>query len=200
MPTNYAKLRKTVPMPETCPRCGVELTPSNAELEHVVPPQRGGTDDPENFRWVCKRCNRVLADHYERVLEYYSKINELSSGKKASPALLKSMTYSLSVEEVEEQSKTSCQTLDRLTAYRDLLAEDLRARELAETISDLAEAFDDEEITARKTIMLNGNEFSFLPDFRIEDYKQVLSKIGEQTKGNCWNVDLNEDGEVMLTE
>ena len=48
--------------------------------------------------------------------------------------------------------------------------------------------------------MLNGNEFSFLPDFRIEDYKQVFSKIGEQTKGNCWNVDLNEDGEVTLTE
>ena len=37
------------------------------ELEHVVPPGAGGTDEVENLAWACGRCNRSKSDRIELV-------------------------------------------------------------------------------------------------------------------------------------
>lgn len=47
-----------------CPECGVLMDydkgrqPHSAEPDHIVPIARGGTNDPENGRTICRRCNQ----------------------------------------------------------------------------------------------------------------------------------------------
>lgn len=41
-----------------CEECGCEFTPSNpATADHIIPKAQGGTDDLDNLRCVCRRCN-----------------------------------------------------------------------------------------------------------------------------------------------
>lgn len=47
-----------------CPICGTLLnyavgrTPSSAEVDHIIPYSRGGTDTIDNVRIICRRCNQ----------------------------------------------------------------------------------------------------------------------------------------------
>lgn len=47
-----------------CPICGTLLnyivgrTPASAEVDHIVPYSRGGTDSIDNVRVICRRCNQ----------------------------------------------------------------------------------------------------------------------------------------------
>lgn len=47
-----------------CPLCGTLLnyrigrTPASAEVDHIIPHSRGGTDTPDNVRIICRRCNQ----------------------------------------------------------------------------------------------------------------------------------------------
>jgi hypothetical protein len=49
---------------QTCPICHVPLDfetgkkPNSAEVDHVVPYARGGTDDPSNLRVICRLDNQ----------------------------------------------------------------------------------------------------------------------------------------------
>lgn len=42
-----------------CALSGKELTPKNAELDHIVPRSKGGSDDLDNLQWLDKRINRM---------------------------------------------------------------------------------------------------------------------------------------------
>lgn len=43
----------------TCWTCGTQLIYAHwATLDHLTPLSRGGSDDPENLRLSCLRCNR----------------------------------------------------------------------------------------------------------------------------------------------
>lgn len=44
---------------KTCCWCARPLEWLHTTIEHVVPRSRGGTDDIENLRLACKRCNRA---------------------------------------------------------------------------------------------------------------------------------------------
>lgn len=37
-----------------CIRCG---STENLEEDHIIPKSKGGTDDPENKRWLCEGCH-----------------------------------------------------------------------------------------------------------------------------------------------
>ena len=47
-----------------CPDCNVELdydvglTPASAEVDHVIPHSRGGSDSHDNVRVCCRLCNQ----------------------------------------------------------------------------------------------------------------------------------------------
>jgi len=51
-----------------CPSCHVDLDyelgkrPNSAEVDHVVPHARGGTDEPHNLRVLCRQCNQRRGD------------------------------------------------------------------------------------------------------------------------------------------
>jgi len=40
-----------------CQYCKANLMPSEATIDHVVPVSRGGSDDLENLRVACRKCN-----------------------------------------------------------------------------------------------------------------------------------------------
>lgn len=47
-----------------CPSCGClldwdqGLRPNSAEVDHIVPASKGGSDGPENARVLCRYCNQ----------------------------------------------------------------------------------------------------------------------------------------------
>ena len=47
-----------------CPECGVLMDydvgrkPNSAEPDHIISIARGGTNDPDNGRAICRRCNQ----------------------------------------------------------------------------------------------------------------------------------------------
>lgn len=49
---------------ENCPACGrllrwdVGRLPDSAEVDHIIPHSKGGTDGPENARILCRTCNQ----------------------------------------------------------------------------------------------------------------------------------------------
>lgn len=45
-----------------CAITGRRLTRETAELDHILPKVRGGTDDIANLRWTCKEVNRAKRD------------------------------------------------------------------------------------------------------------------------------------------
>lgn len=74
-----ARLIATIGLPTDCYLCGVAIDNETAVLEHVHPKARKGEDLPENYRWACKRCNRIkstftlpeLIDFAQRLLSRY---------------------------------------------------------------------------------------------------------------------------------
>ena len=40
-----------------CAYCGKLLSTHTATIDHIVPLSKGGTYDPDNLCWCCKKCN-----------------------------------------------------------------------------------------------------------------------------------------------
>jgi 5-methylcytosine-specific restriction endonuclease McrA len=51
------KTHKKLTGGEKCAYCGVKLSTYTATLDHVIPLSRGGSDEPRNLVWCCKKCN-----------------------------------------------------------------------------------------------------------------------------------------------
>jgi 5-methylcytosine-specific restriction endonuclease McrA len=55
-----------------CPRCGVRLdwtrgrTPASPEADHIVPHSKGGADELDNVRIICRHCNQSRGDEDRR--------------------------------------------------------------------------------------------------------------------------------------
>ena len=56
------KTRKKLTGKEVCVYCGVKLSAYTASLDHVIPLSRGGSNDPKNLVWSCKKCNYKKGD------------------------------------------------------------------------------------------------------------------------------------------
>lgn len=198
--TSTAELRKIVPFPELCPICGRELTDDNAEITHVVPPVRGGTDEPDNLHWICSECKRKTEERADELVAYYSKLVELQ-GKTASPLFLKRLAWTTVGSEIRALDEPGPEIFESTHDLDSPNLEDAETRRFAEVVAELAEAFDDEDLTDRKTVVINTNEFSFVPGFPIDEHREVLYRIAnERTGGNRWNLDLDENGKVVLSE
>ena len=48
-----------------CELCGISADVRALEVDHIVPRNRGGTDDPDNLQALCYRCNAMKRDRYD---------------------------------------------------------------------------------------------------------------------------------------
>lgn len=46
----------------TCVRCGKSLRKGDADIDHIIPQSRGGSDNINNLQCMCKHCNRSKQD------------------------------------------------------------------------------------------------------------------------------------------
>ena len=44
---------------ERCEYCGIteQFTPFSHQVDHIIPPRHGGSDDLDNLAWACFQCN-----------------------------------------------------------------------------------------------------------------------------------------------
>jgi 5-methylcytosine-specific restriction endonuclease McrA len=47
----------------SCGYCGIEVSDSNATIDHIIPQAKGGKNSWENCIIACKQCNSEKADH-----------------------------------------------------------------------------------------------------------------------------------------
>ncbi|MFI5331164.1 MAG: HNH endonuclease [Desulfobaccales bacterium] len=45
-----------------CQICGREINSETAQIDHIIPLSKGGTDEPANMQTVCPKCNMIKAD------------------------------------------------------------------------------------------------------------------------------------------
>ena len=73
---SYSKSKKTLYRVQAsmCGGCGEHFQLKNLEIDHIVPPSKGGSDHLDNLMLLCGYCNRVKGD---RTLEYLkTRLNE----------------------------------------------------------------------------------------------------------------------------
>lgn len=56
----------------TCVRCGKKLRKGDVDIDHIIPQNRGGSDNINNLQCMCKHCNRSKQDDldYHTVTDY----------------------------------------------------------------------------------------------------------------------------------
>jgi hypothetical protein len=58
-----------------CELCGVSAEIKALEVDHIVPRNKGGSDDPSNFQALCYSCNAMKRDRddtdFRRIVEAY---------------------------------------------------------------------------------------------------------------------------------
>jgi 5-methylcytosine-specific restriction endonuclease McrA len=45
-----------------CASCGIEISLGMGDLHHVIPKNKGGSNDPSNLITLCRNCNYSIAD------------------------------------------------------------------------------------------------------------------------------------------
>lgn len=59
--TEASYFRTISPYSPRCARCG---TNCDMTIDHVLPRAWGGLDAPDNFQWLCRRCNSAKGAHH----------------------------------------------------------------------------------------------------------------------------------------
>lgn len=147
------------------------------------------------------------SEQRNRLFEYYQKFQK-SSDEDASEKkkqVLKRIAFSMSEEDAQKQcERIEEATRKRLMAYHNALSkfqqkQDDDLQEIEDTVDDLVEAYEDYDFDREKTVEINGNHFTYNPEqFDIEKHKDSLAKLGNESKGNTWRVEIDESGEVVL--
>jgi 5-methylcytosine-specific restriction endonuclease McrA len=56
------RLERTYGRPLACYLCGMRVDWETAELDHIIPRIKQGSDEPDNRAWACIPCNRSKGD------------------------------------------------------------------------------------------------------------------------------------------
>ena len=72
----------------TCVRCGRKLRRGDVDVDHILPQNRGGSDDIMNLQCMCKHCNRSKQDDssltfIDKAFRFMERQMERHYGKKA---------------------------------------------------------------------------------------------------------------------
>lgn len=59
----------------TCARCKGKFRKADIDIDHIIPQNRGGTDDLWNLQCMCKHCNRSKQDDIKDTLPDLAKTN-----------------------------------------------------------------------------------------------------------------------------
>lgn len=143
-----------------------------------------------------------------RLYEYYLTImNETQKNVSVQQQnVLKRIAFAMSETDAKEQSdKVEAARQRRMKAYVDAFTNYIARKEnddlqkIIDTVDDLVEAYEDYNFDEEQTVEINGNLFTYDPrTFDVEKHKKSLGKLGEESKGNAWRVEVDENGEVVL--
>lgn len=206
------ELKKLVTMPQNCPFCGTKLSVDNAELDHIIPKSMGGEDTPENMRYVCAKCNRIKANRYNRLFEYYVRLMQnkgladKTSSKKIDYVLrnMSAQEMDILIERVESKDKS----YKRLMAYVQALSKlkdksipkDAQPNndELAEVMNSTLKAYEKYDVDCEERVEINGNTFIYKSGFPIDQYREELASYGEDEQDEIYSVYLDDEGRLVV--
>lgn len=196
---------------DTCPFCGIQLTKDNSEIDHIIPKSMGGTDEYNNLRLLCRKCNATKADKHDRLFEYYARlmknkgITDDDASKKIDYMLRNMSERDLNA--LNDRVEKMDPAYKRLIAYATLMskfqtektASDIEPSndELAKNMESSLKSFANYDIDNEKRIQINGNTFLYEKDFPIEEYRETLSAIGEEEQNEIFTVYL-DDGKLVV--
>ncbi len=199
------KLREQIQMPKFCPFCGEPLSEDNSELDHIVPPRLGGTDTPDNMRYVCKRCNSRKSDKYDRLFEYYYRLMSVKRGDDENLGKnLDSVLRNLNNEDMDVHYKEISpneQTVKRLMLYASKINEFTKKAEVQRQINNMEISLDalkehDEDDEIREKI--NGNTFTYKKSFPIDNYREILERYGDEEHDAYYYVYEDDQGRLVV--
>lgn len=146
----------------------------------------------------------------DRIKLYYEKLYERSGKKMPAGAgnVIESMTDS-DRSALEEKISSLDPVYKRLMAYRKALSayvaepqteygNNKAADELLPAMEQVADNNDGYDSSKEHVITLNGNDFTYRDGFPIEKYKDYLSSLGDEEKGNRWDVSLDGEGRLVI--
>lgn len=74
----------------TCVRCGKKLRKGYVDIDHIIPRNRGGSDNLNNLQCMCRHCNRSKQDDIDiNTITDYAKNTSKNTSKKIKDILNK---------------------------------------------------------------------------------------------------------------
>ena len=73
-------------------------------------------------------------------------------------------------------------------------------RRVLESVEEIMDAYEDDELIELVDEEINGNLFSYEKSFDIDSIRYKLIKIGDEVRGKKWRVEIDSAGEVVLCE
>ena len=209
---SFRELKNLIPMPEVCPFCGTKLNSDNAEIDHIIPVSMGGKNEPDNLRYVCRRCNVTKADKHDRLFEYYLRLmnnkgmSDETSSKKVDYVLRNMSAADLGA--LEERVKLKDPAYNRLFAYAKAIAkingQELPLEmqpsndELADIMNSTMKAYEKYDVESEERIEINGNTFTYKKGFPIDQYAEILASYGEDEQDEIYSVYLDDEGRLVV--
>ncbi len=209
---SFQELKKMIQMPEVCPFCGTKLNEDNAEIDHIIPKTMGGKDEPDNMRYVCRKCNITKADKYNHLFEYYLRLMnnkgmaDDSSSKKIDYVLRNMTAEDLSAleERVSKKDAAYSRLLAYAKAFSKLSGQNIpvdaqpESDELAEIMNSTLKAYEKYNVDSEERIEINGNTFTYKKGFPIDQYIDELASYGEDEQDEIYSVYLDDEGRLVV--
>jgi HNH endonuclease len=168
-----ARLRDEIIWSGPCAYCGDE---AQLQVDHVIPLSRGGTDDRDNLRPACKRCNMEKLDFTPQEWREYREQEGLGWPPESGSDIIKRLFAELRAKFPDQDVDAAI----RRSLHRE--HERRRAKEIRDEIAQLELRREQAEQAIRNNLYANlrrllGSIDSF--DARITELNQLLTPPGE---------------------
>lgn len=207
---NIKSIKNKITMPSNCPFCGEPLSKNNAAIDHILPPNLGGKNTPDNLRYICKACNVKKSNKYNLLFEYYYRLlnntGEIGQNKIVGmDYMLRSMSDK-DLTALEEKIKEKDKTYLRLMMYANAISkihdnkieEEPSDEELSEVMKKALNSYDNYDFNKEIREKINGNTFIFNKDFPIEKYRSILAEYGNEEQGEIYSVYVDDKGRLVV--